>query len=119
MRRQLASRRTIARPHLYADLEAYALAPTHAAKVELTERFDAIFTTTTCFALLNRQLKRLHAKKAKLLAILERPDVPLHTMARRTTSAPHLACNRGSPAARSRVAPARTRAASAAMPSSA
>ena len=64
---------------LYADLKAYALAPTLAAKTELSERFDAIFTTTTCFALLNRQLKRLHAKKAKLLMVLERPDVPLHT----------------------------------------
>ena len=64
---------------LYADLKAYALAPTPAAKLELAERFDAIFTTKTCFELLNRQLKRLLAKKAKLLAVLERPDVPLHT----------------------------------------
>ena len=63
---------------LYADLKAYALAPTTAAKAELSERFDTIFATTTCFALLNRQLKRLHAKKAKLLAVLDRPDVPLH-----------------------------------------
>ena len=64
---------------LYADLKAYALAPTAAAKTELSQRFDAIFTTSTCFVLLNRQLKRLHAKKAKLLAVLDRPDVPLHT----------------------------------------
>ena len=64
---------------LYADLKVYALAPTAAAKTELSERFDAIFTTSTCFVLLNRQLKRLHAKKAKLLAVLDRPDVPLHT----------------------------------------
>jgi len=64
---------------LYADLKAYALAPTPAAKTELSQRFDAIFTTTTCFALLNRQLARLFAKKAKLLAVLERPDAVLHT----------------------------------------
>jgi hypothetical protein len=64
---------------LYADLKSYARAPTPAAKLELGERFDAIFTTQTCFVLLNRQLKRLHAKKAELLAVLERPDVPLHT----------------------------------------
>jgi hypothetical protein len=64
---------------LYADLKAYALAPTAAAKTELSQRFDAIFTTSTCFVLLNRQLKRLHAKKAKLPAVLDRPDVPLHT----------------------------------------
>ena len=67
---------------LYADLKAYALtslngAPTPAAKLELSERFDTTFTTTTCFVLLNRQLERLHAEKAKLLAVLERPDVPL------------------------------------------
>ena len=64
---------------LYADLKGYARAPTSAAKLELGERFEAIFTTQTCFVLLNRQLKRLHAKKAELLAVLERPDVPLHT----------------------------------------
>jgi hypothetical protein len=64
---------------LYADLKAYALAPTVAAKLELAARFDAIFTSTSCFALLDRQLKRLFAKKAELLAVLERPDVALHT----------------------------------------
>ena len=64
---------------LYADLKAYTRAPKPAAKLELAARFDAIFTTKTCFVLLNRQLKRLHAKKAELLAVLEHPDVPLHT----------------------------------------
>ena len=69
---------------LYADLKAYARtsmhgAPTPAARTELSERFDTIFTSTSCFALLDRQLKRLFAKKAKLLAVLERPDVALHT----------------------------------------
>jgi hypothetical protein len=56
-----------------------ALAPTPAAKLELAERFDAIFTSTTGFAMLDRQLKRLHALKADLLTVLDRPDVPLHT----------------------------------------
>ena len=64
---------------LYADLKGYARAPTPAAKLELGKRFEAVFTTQTCFVLLNRQLKRLHAKKAELLAVLERPNVPLHT----------------------------------------
>ena len=64
---------------LHADLKAYAGSPTPAAKAELAERFDAIFTSKTCFTLLDRQLKRLHAKKAELLAVLDRPDVPLHT----------------------------------------
>ena len=64
---------------LYADLKAYARAPTVQSKTELAARFDAIFTTTTCFVTLDRLLKRLHAKKADLLMVLERPDVPLHT----------------------------------------
>lgn len=64
---------------LYADLKGYAEAPTAVAKVELAARFDAIFTTKTGFALLDRLLKRLHAKKADLLMVLEEPDVALHT----------------------------------------
>ena len=64
---------------LYADLKAYAAAPTPEAKAELATRFDAIFTTKTCFVTLDRLLKRLHAKKADLLMVLERPDTPLHT----------------------------------------
>ena len=64
---------------LYADLKAYACAPTLVAKTELAARFDAIFTTKTCFVTLDRLLKRLHAKKSDLLMVLERPDVPLHT----------------------------------------
>ena len=70
---------------LYADLKAYARAQTCEgkrapdAKAELTARFDAIFTTKTGFVTLDRLLKRLHAKKADLLMVLDRPDVPLHT----------------------------------------
>ena len=64
---------------LYADLKAYARAPTPEAKTELATRFDAIFTTKTCFVTLDRLTKRLHAKKADLLMVLDRPDVPLHT----------------------------------------
>ena len=64
---------------LYADLKTYARAPTLVAKVELAARFEAIFTTKTCFVMLDRLLKRLHAHKADLLMVLERPDVPLHT----------------------------------------
>ena len=64
---------------LYADLKAYAGAPMPGAKTELVTRFDAIFTTKTCFVTLDRLLKRLHAKKADLLMVLERPDTPLHT----------------------------------------
>jgi Transposase IS66 family len=64
---------------LYADLKAYARAPTPVVKAELATRFDAIFTTTTGFVTLDRLLKRLNALKADLLVVLDRPDVPLHT----------------------------------------
>ena len=63
----------------YADLKAYALAPTAAVKAELAARFDAIFKSKTGFVMLDRLLKRLHAEKADLLKVLDRPDIPLHT----------------------------------------
>jgi hypothetical protein len=44
---------------LYADLKAYACAPTPAAKAEPAARFDAIFTTKTGFVTLDRLLARL------------------------------------------------------------
>jgi hypothetical protein len=64
---------------LYADLKAYARAPTPIAKAELETRFEAIFTSKTGFVMLDRQLKRLHALKSDLLMVLDRPDVVLHT----------------------------------------
>ena len=41
-------------------------------------RFDRIFHRRTGFAALDRLLTRLHANKAELLMVLERPEVPLH-----------------------------------------
>jgi hypothetical protein len=64
---------------LYADLKAYCRDPTRQRKAALERRFEAIFTTTTGFASLDRLLARLHANKAELLLALERPEVPLHT----------------------------------------
>ncbi len=46
---------------------------------ELRRRFDALFTTKTGFATLDRLLARIHANKNELLVVLERPEVPLHT----------------------------------------
>ena len=64
---------------LYADLKAYARTPTSIVKAELETRFDALFTTKTGFVTLDRLLKRLHALRADLLMVLDRPDIPLHT----------------------------------------
>lgn len=64
---------------LYADLKAYRQQPSTRRKAELTRRFDRLFTTRTGFVTLDRLLSRLHANKAELLAVLDRPVIPLHT----------------------------------------
>jgi hypothetical protein len=64
---------------LYADLKAYRQAPTSRRASELRRRFSRIFSTTTGFATLDRLLARLHAQKKDLLAVLVRPEIPLHT----------------------------------------
>ena len=63
----------------YADLKAYRLNPTPGRRGQLRARFDRIFCGRTGFVTLDRLLARLHANKAELLAVLDRPDIPLHT----------------------------------------
>ena len=63
----------------YADLKAYQLDPTTRRRREMRVRFDRIFRRNTGFTTLDRLLKRLHANKAELLRVLDRPDIPLHT----------------------------------------
>jgi len=64
---------------LCRPLKAYRQAPTSRRASELRRRFSRIFSTTTGFATLDRLLARLHAQKKDLLAVLERPEIPLHT----------------------------------------
>ena len=64
---------------LYADLKAYRENPTRKRRSQLRRRFDALFTTRTGFTTLDRLLARLHANKAELLVVLDRPEVPLNT----------------------------------------
>jgi hypothetical protein len=63
----------------YADLRAYQLKPGKRRAQALRARFDRIFLRRTGFATLDRLLARLHANKAELLMVLERPEIPLHT----------------------------------------
>ena len=63
----------------YADLKAYQLKPAKRRAQALRARFDRIFRRRTGFATLDRLLTRLHANKAELLMVLERPEIPLHT----------------------------------------
>ena len=64
---------------LYKDLKAYRQAPARRRARELGRRCDSIFSTETGFATLDRLLARLHAQKEDLLAVLKRPQIPLHT----------------------------------------
>jgi hypothetical protein len=63
----------------YADLKAYRTEPTPRRRSEMRARFDRIFQRRTGFATLDRLLQRLHANKAELLMVLDRPEIPLHT----------------------------------------
>jgi hypothetical protein len=63
----------------YADLKSYREAPDPRRRTALKARFDRIFKRKTDFATLDRLLERLHANKAELLRVLDRPEIPLHT----------------------------------------
>jgi hypothetical protein len=63
----------------YADLKAYRLKPSPRRAAALRKQFDRIFLRRTGFVTLDRLLKRLHANKAELLMVLDRPETPLHT----------------------------------------
>jgi hypothetical protein len=65
--------------NFYGDLRAYRLRPSPRRAPVLRARFDRIFRHRTGFATLDRLLARLHANKAELLMVLDRPEIPLHT----------------------------------------
>jgi hypothetical protein len=64
---------------LLSSCEAYRCDPSPQRKATLRARFDRIFRRRTGFATLDRLLARLHANKAELLMVLDRPEIPLHT----------------------------------------
>jgi hypothetical protein len=63
----------------YADLKAYQRNPCRRRRTRLRARFDRIFRRRTGVVPLDRLLERLHARKAELLRVLDRPEIPLHT----------------------------------------
>jgi len=63
----------------YADLKVYRDKSGKRQALALRARFDRIFRRGTGFATLDRLLARLHANKAELLMVLDRPEIPLHT----------------------------------------
>jgi hypothetical protein len=65
--------------NFYADLKTYRAQPSARRRLTLRARFDRIFRLRTGFVTLDRLLARLHANKAELLMVLERPETPLNT----------------------------------------
>jgi Transposase IS66 family len=63
----------------YRDLNAFKRQPSRRRKAQMSARFERIFKRRTGFAMLDRLLARLHANKAELLTVLDRPEIPLHT----------------------------------------
>jgi hypothetical protein len=65
--------------NFYTSLKIYRLNPSRRRCLALRARFDRIFLRRTGFVTLDRLMARLHANKAELLMVLERPEIPLHT----------------------------------------
>ena len=63
----------------YRDLKAWKTDPSPRRAAALRARFDRIFRRRTGFVMLDRLLARLHRRKAELLRVLDRPEIPLHT----------------------------------------
>ena len=66
-------------------LKAYRCKPGRRQCLALRARFDRIFRRRTGFVVLDRLLARLHANKAELLMVLEKPEIPLHSWAAKQT----------------------------------
>ena len=63
---------------LYAGLKAYRQAPAEAIRDVLGKRFDALAAQRTDYPSIDGVLKGMEADRAKLLRVLERPEVPSH-----------------------------------------
>ena len=63
---------------LYAGLKAYRPAPMEALRDALGKQFDDLVAQRTDYPSIDSVLKGMEADRAKLLLVLERPEVPLH-----------------------------------------
>lgn len=63
---------------LYAGLKAYREAPEPRASEALGKQFDDLVAQRTGYPSIDGVLKGMAADRAKLLVVLERPEVPLH-----------------------------------------
>lgn len=65
----------------YKALKAWKQKPSPQVIPAFRRRFDRIFTLRTGYEALDALLVRLHRRKAELLRVLERPEIPLNTNA--------------------------------------
>jgi len=63
---------------LYAGLKAYKEGPSTALRPALEKQFDELVAERTDYPSIDGVLKGMAADRAKLLLVLERPEVPLH-----------------------------------------
>ena len=63
----------------YRDLKAWQCQPDRRRAAALRARFERIFRRRTGYVTLDRLLARLRERKAELLRVLDRPEIPLHT----------------------------------------
>ena len=63
----------------YRDLKAWQCQPDRRRAAALRTRFERIFRRRTGYVTLDRLLARLRDRKAELLRVLDRPEIPLHT----------------------------------------
>jgi hypothetical protein len=63
---------------LYAGLKAYKEMPSPTAREALAQQFDELVAQRTDYPSIDGVLKGMATDRAKLLVVLQRPDVPLH-----------------------------------------
>lgn len=64
---------------LYSELKYYKLNPCPKQAEAISKKFDDIFQQKTGYVTLDRALRRLNKLKSKLLLVLKRPEIPIHT----------------------------------------
>ncbi len=62
----------------YGKLHSYKKNPSSELANSLSDEFDNLFSTKTCYDELNRRIEKSKAKKKELLAVLKHPELPLH-----------------------------------------
>jgi hypothetical protein len=65
----------------YRGLKLWKQSPTPGAEASFRRQFNRIFSQRTGYKELDELLARLARRKAELLRVLERPEIPLHTNA--------------------------------------